>query len=128
MKKSILFLFLVFIAKHGEAKLQGQAAIDSMKIALQTAKEDTQRVMLLGNIAFTYNAINPEEGIKYGTEALGLAQKINWEQGIGLARYYRASNYLNTSKLPEALEDYLASLTYFEKQVTKINLPVPTVI
>ena len=68
MKKSIYLLiaFLILNIQFLIAQKQGQAKIDSLLQELPKAKEDTNKVNLLGALSFKYYPINPDEGIKYG--------------------------------------------------------------
>ena len=97
------------------AKLRGQARIDSLLQSLNKETPDTQRVKTLQQLSFEYSSMDPEKGIKFGNEAVLLAEKLNWEKGIASAHYYRGANFLYTSRLPEALDDYLKGLSYFER-------------
>lgn len=105
---------LIFESSYG-AKLRGQERIDSLLQSLNKETLDTQRVKTLGQLSFEYSSMDPEKGIKFGNEAVQLAEKLSWEKGIASSHYYRGANFLYTSRLPEALDDYLKALSYYER-------------
>ena len=121
MKKLFLLLLVLtgWWCEPAQAQLQGKARLDSLLAVLPSATADTQKIYLMAQISFSFNAINPDSGLLYGTMALNLARKINWEKGIGNSLYYRAANYLSKSAYPEALEDYLTALKFFESTGNK---------
>ena len=100
------------------AKLRGQARIDSLQQALNKETIDTQRVKTLSQLSFSYSSVDPEKGVKFGNEAVALAQKLNWEKGLCDAYYYRGANFIYTSRLPQALDDYLNALPFYERRRT----------
>lgn len=123
--KSLLLLCVLAVPFSGQAqqgKLRGQARIDSLLQSLNKETIDTLRVKTLSQLSFGYSSIDPEKGIKFGNEAVALAQKINWEKGLAAAYYYRGANFMYTSRLPEGLEDYLGALPYFEKTGDSVKM------
>lgn len=115
--KKILSLILLITALQVRAQMPAEK-IDSLKQLLTQQKEDTLKVTLLNEISFQISANNPQEGFKYGNEALDLANKLKWNSGIALAHRmiglsYHAkadfvnaiSNYLKEIKILEALQD-----------------------
>lgn len=120
MKRNCLILFTVLFViaisgRAGAQRLRGQARIDSLTTQLSKATADTHKIFLMSQISFEYGNRNPELGIKFGTEALELARKISWQRGIGNSLYYRGANFLYSGRYPEALDDYLGALRYFEQ-------------
>jgi len=126
MKKPILFILLMLLCGAGYTQKQGQAAIDSMLNDLPKAKEDTNRVILLNCLAFTYRLINPDEGIKYGQGALALATKLVWKKGIAWANDNLGVNYQHKSDYPKALEYFLSALKIFEETGEKYGIAKAT--
>lgn len=119
-----IFCLLSFVAatQASGAKLRGQARIDSLLQVLPKETADTQKVKILSLLSFDYSSMDPEKGIKFGNEAVALAEKINWEKGIASAHYYRGANYLYTARLPEALDDYLKGLPFFERTLDSAKM------
>ena len=118
MKKATLIFLLLTggIASKAQTQLRGQARIDSLLAILPKASDDTIKVNLLVDLSFTYYSINPDEGIRYGNEALSLAEHLQWERGIANAHSRLGVNYsFGKSDHPHALEHYLAALKLNEK-------------
>jgi adenylate cyclase len=119
MKQFLKFLLILLsslgVAGGGYAQKQGQAAIDSMLQALPKQKEDTSKANLLTALSFTYQTINPDEGIKYGRQALELTTKLQWEKGIGNANNRLGNNYYGKSDYLKAIEYYQEALKIFEE-------------
>ena len=108
-------LFVIFFAMPSHAQKQGQAAIDSMLKDLPKAKEDTNKVNLLNGLSFCYHNIKPDEGIKYGQQALDVATKLDWKKGIAGANNNLGNNYTNKSDYPQGLEYYQKALKLYEE-------------
>jgi tetratricopeptide (TPR) repeat protein len=107
MRKLFLLIILaVYAEKQLQAQLQGQPRIDSLLNETAKAKEDTNKVKLLIDFSHTYYSINPDEGLRFGKEALALAEKLNWKKGVGNASRTIAGNY------GYGKSDYTTALTY----------------
>ena len=109
MKRLLLLLLLSPVILL--AQKQGQGAIDSMLKKLPVTKEDTNKVKLLNALSFSYSYTDPDEGIKYGQQALGLATKLDWQSGLGRANNCLGINYYGKS-------DNIRALSYFSKAVS----------
>lgn len=115
MKKILSLVIVLLLANISSyAQKQGPELIDSLIHELSKAKADTIKVRYMSQISFAYSGINPDSGLIFGNRALDLAKKIKWEKGIGNAYYFRGSNYIALTKLPEALDDYFNAMRYFE--------------
>src|SRR6185503_8586488 len=116
--KIFLLTFLLFISfrNSASAQKQGQSRIDSLLVGTDSAKEDSNKVKLLVDLSFTYASIDPDEGIKYGKEALGLAKKLDWKKGIADANRTIGVNYsYGKSEYSTGLQYFLTSLKLFEE-------------
>src|SRR3989442_861053 len=87
MKRTFLFLLLSFLSIHVFAQKQGMAKIDSLQAVLKTAKEDTNKVNVLNEIAREFMNFNPDTSIVLSSGALQLAKKLNWQLGIGKSHH-----------------------------------------
>src|ERR1700733_15001086 len=96
-------VLLLFIPMLLHAKLQGQARVDSLLNELPKAKEDTNKVKLLNTLSFGLSFINPDEGMKYGTQGLKLGEYLKWEKGIAGAYNCLSNNYYQKSDYRGAL-------------------------
>jgi sensor histidine kinase YesM len=87
---TVIILLLPVLLK---AQLHKQKTIDSLLGAIANAKEDTNKVRLLNGLSFTYYSIDLKKGIVYGTQALQLAEKLQWKKGIERAYNALGANY-----------------------------------
>jgi len=108
MTRLLLVLLMLPFCCFGQK--EGQSMVDSILKVLPTTKQDTQRVSLLNDLSYSYHYINPEKGLKYGQEALQLAKKLNWANGIGKAYKNIGNNYSVNSDFKKALSFYEKSL------------------
>lgn len=116
MKKSILlFIFLLIPYLNAFTQIRGQPVIDSLLLVLPKSKEDTNKVNILSAISYNYPYINPDEGLKYGKQALELAEKLNWTRGIASASSAIGANYANRSEYAKALKFEYEALKIYEK-------------
>lgn len=115
----------LFIAVFGlcvciaNAQKQGQELLDSLLKVLPSAKEDTNKVQLLRNISFYYAYVNPDAGLKYGLQALALAENLKWKFGMAKACNSIAINFSAQSNNTKALEYYNKALKIFEESGSK---------
>ncbi len=112
----VCFSAISFLTPPVFAQKQGQALIDSLLKELPAKKEDTAKVKLLEKLSYEYTNVNPDEGIKYGKQALALAEQKKWEKGIAYANNSIGSNYDAKSDFPQAMDYYLKALTINEKR------------
>jgi tetratricopeptide (TPR) repeat protein len=116
LKKLFLVLVIFIAAQQSHAQQQGQAHIDSLLSQLPKSSEDTNKVKLLNDLSFTYNSIDPDEGLKYGNEGLQLAGKLNWKKGMAHANRSIGVNYAyGKSDYQQALEYYFKGLKLSEE-------------
>ncbi|MFI5172657.1 MAG: tetratricopeptide repeat protein [Chitinophagales bacterium] len=90
--------------------------IDSLKTAIAKTPADSNKVKLLVSLSFEYAYEQPDEGLKYGNEALALAKRINWKTGIGRANSVIGSNYVNKADYVNGLKYELEALKIFEQE------------
>jgi len=113
---SFFVLVILSTATQSHAQQQGQGRIDSLLSQLPQTSEDTNKVKLLNDLSFTYNSIDPEEGLKYGNEGLQLAEKLNWKKGMAHANRSIGVNYAyGKSDYQQALEYYFKGLKLSEE-------------
>ncbi len=109
---SIFFILLTFLAAAQKGE---QRVIDSLHRQLAGAREDTNKVRLLNDLASWYHTVDPVEGIKYGKEGLALAEELKWKPGIADASHGIGINYQYKSDYPTALEYDFKALKLFEE-------------
>ncbi len=107
------------VAKLGYAQ---SSKIDSLISILKSAKEDTNKVDLLNNLAEEYRFQKPDSAIIYGSKALVLAKKINWDIGIGYAEYCIGTIFFDRSNFPMSIDHCFKALATWESiQKTQNN-------
>src|SRR4051794_15945608 len=116
MRKLLLLIIIILWCGESQAQLQGQPLIDSLLSQLPKVNEDTNKVMMLNDLSLAYYSINPEEGLKFGKQALVLAEKLNWKKGMAYACKVIAGNYgYGKSDYAPALEYSLKGLQLFKE-------------
>lgn len=113
MKILSTILLLLFLNFSWNAFGQSAKEIDSLVTTLNSAKEDTNKILILDRLAHMHAQINPDKGIKWAGEALILATKLNWKTGIALAHFDLSVNYLAQGDKATALSHAEKSLQTF---------------
>ena len=75
---AFVFLFLFF----GSSRSQHQE-IDSLFTLLKQSQEDTTKVIILNRLAFRYYQTVPDTALLYARKAMSLAEKLDYQRGIG---------------------------------------------
>ncbi|MCD6011041.1 MAG: hypothetical protein K0Q79_903 [Flavipsychrobacter sp.] len=104
------------------ARLSGKALIDSLVEKLPNQKEDSNKVKLLNKLSNLYYNIDPGEGVKYGQQALALAEQLGWQKGIADANNRIGLNYCIKSDFPKALEHDFKALKLYEEIGNKTGI------
>lgn len=117
--KTLFYLFILFIPIKGFTQ---DSITDSLKNLLQITTKDSAKVDLLNSISYNLFASTPIEAIDFGTRAIELAKKINYQKGIAYAHkniglgYYMQGNFL------DVLENWENSLAVFESINDKLGV------
>tara|TARA_R110000868_G_scaffold344468_1_gene605482 strand:+ start:5809 stop:7836 length:2028 start_codon:yes stop_codon:yes gene_type:complete len=122
MKNKVLIYILLFASLSYAQNKEGQALIDSLLEELPRMKEDTLKVSLLNQLAFTYPRIYPNEGVKYAKEALNLSEKLNWKNGIAASYQSIAENLSADSDYKNALLNYETALSLTTNKKRKAQI------
>jgi len=112
---SACLLLCVLCTLPSYAQKEGQQLIDSLVRELPNSKEDTGKVKLLNALSNVYRLVNPYEGIRYGQEALDLAEQLEWKQGIAGAYSSLGYNYQYRSEYPAALDYFMKAMKIDEE-------------
>ena len=116
----LLSILLLFInCGNLFAQKQGQALIDSLVLELPKQKDDTTKVNILTSVSFIYYNISPDDGVKYGQQALELAMTLDWKKGLATAYNCIGVNYYRASDYPMALKYYQKALEVDEAMGNK---------
>ncbi len=123
--KLLLTSILIFVlfCNITHAQKQGQELIDSLVAELPNAIEDTSKVNLLNELSkfAGWRAHNYDTAFYYAQHAKHLAEKLNFKKGIANAYNNIGITYNIQRSLPEALENYLASLKIREEIGDKLG-------
>ena len=112
-KKCVPFL-LAFCAAVFNLSAQ-QQKIDSLLKIVQIAKEDTNKVIALNELAVQYRQIgNSEKGIQYEKIAIPLAKQLNYKKGEARANGNMGLLLNDLGRLDEAANHHRIALTIRE--------------
>ncbi|MBL4715235.1 MAG: tetratricopeptide repeat protein [Bacteroidia bacterium] len=92
-----------------------ESKADSLKSLISKSSEDTNKVILLMELAWVVNSIDPEECKTHAKEALKLSEKLGFKRGIGGAYNNIGIAHQNQGNYTKALENYYKSLKCFEE-------------
>ncbi|MBL7934970.1 MAG: SpoIIE family protein phosphatase [Bacteroidia bacterium] len=108
----LIVFFCILIGK----KVAGQGSnIDSCINVLKIAKEDTNKVILLDNIAWDISYTNLQKGIDYSQQAYELAKKLNYERAFSRIFNTQGAVYADMAETAKALTLFLEGLNYAKK-------------
>ncbi len=110
--KYILVFYAMIICNHTYAQLIN---IDSCLTVLKTAKDDTNKVLLLDVIAWEISYTNLQKGIDYSSQSYSLAKKLNYERAYAKICNTQAAIYTDMAEIPMALDLCLEGLKYAKK-------------
>jgi len=113
-KRIIILIAFVFLIENTFSQIQGIELIDSLKLQLSNAKEDTSQARILGKLSFLYYRFDTDSGVYYGQKALSLSEKLKWTTGIAFSYNYLGTNFAVKGNFPQALD-------YFNKSLVKYN-------
>lgn len=105
----LLLLFPLLLPAQDRKKL------DSLETALRTAK-DTNRVIVLKELAYYQRNNDPEKAMSCANEAIALAKKLRYENGIFDATMQKGLVYYNTGGFDSALACFEISRHIAEQQ------------
>ena len=112
MKKIItLFLLLTFLMLCIVGKSQSTTTLESLEIKLKTSKQDTNKINILNSLSEKTEHINPNLALKYGEEALKLAEKLIYKKGIAEAFINIGYFYYYKGETTKALDFYNKALS-----------------
>jgi class 3 adenylate cyclase/tetratricopeptide (TPR) repeat protein len=111
LKSLCSFLLLAIIAHNSFGQLK---EIDSIKLAIRSAKEDTNKVNSLLLLSKKYFNEEPEEAIKIANQARNLAEKIKFKKGEAYALKNIGIGYYMQGKYLETFEHWNISMKCFD--------------
>ena len=111
----LLSVLLLIPVRHFAQAKQGKALADSLSEAIPAMANDTNKVNALIKLSKTLYTTSPEQGIKFGQQALQLAEEQKWIKGQAAANIAIGANHEQRSDLTKALASYFAGLKLYEQ-------------
>ena len=116
MKKIVFFLVLSFFnTVYNHAQVINSSTIDSLKIELSIATQDTIRASLMAEICQYYKWNRPDSAIHYGNKALLLAKQIKFPKAEIRALEGMVLTHLTIGNDSRALQINLEGIKIAEK-------------
>ncbi len=88
---------------------------DSLTHKLAIATQDTSRVLIMTDLSFKYRLSKLDSAMKYGQQALALAQQIKYSKGEAMALNNLGYGYRELGDLPKALDFVLKGMRIAEE-------------
>ncbi len=115
MQKQFLIIIIHYTFLIVNCSLAGaQSKIDSLKIEFIIAN-DTNKVIILNNLAKECWEVNTDTAMKYANEGLYLGRKIGFQRGIATSYHLIGIIYRMQAKYIEALDFYEKSSEIFKE-------------
>ncbi len=112
MKKLSVTIFLALICSFGFAQ---NKLTDSLTHQLAIAKNDMNRVLIMAELSHKFRLTKLDSAMKYGQQALILAQQIKFLKGEASALCSLSSLYRETGELPKALDLAIKAMNIAEE-------------
>ena len=110
MNKSLInILGVIFIFILSWYPMVAQVSVDSLENRLKTVN-GIDKVDVLNELYKAYRNNEPIKALNYTQGALQLAEKINYQKGIGISLNNLGVHYKNLGNYDKALDFYLQSL------------------
>ena len=123
---SCFFLPLLLTGNHGGAayaQKQGKEWTDSLQIVLQKNQQDTNRINALNELSTANLGYKHyDTAIYLAQNALQLAQKLNYKNGIADAYHNIGNIHKDQSNYPDAIKHYSAALKIYESIEDKYGI------
>ncbi|HEY5125391.1 MAG TPA: tetratricopeptide repeat protein [Ignavibacteria bacterium] len=112
MKKYFVFIVLLILISH--TNYAQNNTTDSLKQLLLKEKSDTNRVLILAALAYTYSASKPDSTILLSQQGLTLARELKFSKGEARCLNQIGISFEITGNYPKALEILLQALKIYE--------------
>jgi serine phosphatase RsbU (regulator of sigma subunit) len=89
--------------------------VDSALQVLKTSKEDTNKVLLLSDIAWDVSYQNLQKGIEYSQQSVNLAEKLQFEKQYCHVYHVMGAIYADMAEQGKALNLFLKAIRYGKK-------------
>jgi signal transduction histidine kinase len=122
MKNSVFLLCLFIVSHLSFSQKMEQKKIDSLIVVLTLTKEDTTKVKLLNKISEYLQYTDSKKALKYGENALKLAQTIHYQKGIGDSYNNLGLIYWTKTDNVRSLLSLYKAIDIYEKLDYKLGL------
>jgi signal transduction histidine kinase len=113
--KEIAFLFFIIPLVHGSPEVSyTQNQEDTLSVVLQS-RRDSSRIQLLLSLCWELRNASPEESIKYGTEAIDLADRHKDYNSLAKAYSFVGVAYRIMGKYSKSVDFYYKGLEIADK-------------
>lgn len=116
MQKKWLLVLLFLAGTAAIAQQEPEKTIEMLLKELTAAKEDTNKVKLLGEAGVAFASSDIQQSLRYFKEALTLSEKLNYRDGISENNYMIGRIYTMIPKPDSALKYYAVSLEMEKKK------------
>jgi tetratricopeptide (TPR) repeat protein len=108
----------------GMSVLAQNNTINELKKKLKSAKEDTNKVILLNDICWELAPIDPVSGTQYGEKAIVLAKKLNYFVGSIDAKRYVGRSYNFSGDSKKSINYLTLALEEANAHMDKLSLAI----
>jgi tetratricopeptide (TPR) repeat protein len=112
LKKILLLLLTLCLSDETYAQITN---IDSLEAVLGNEKQDTTRILLMNDLAYSYVMTKPEKSEALAFEALELSRRIGYLKGEAKSLNMIANEYRRKGNTLKAMEILLQALKINEK-------------
>jgi signal transduction histidine kinase len=112
MKKILFSILLLYLCAYSRGQTK---AIDSLKQLLLTAKDDTNKVILLASLSNRYNFSFADTAVMYAQQGLQLARKINFDREEAFCLMVLGSALTTLGTYSNALDFLYQSISLADK-------------
>ena len=117
MRKILPAVFIICSLQcHAQSKI-----IDQLRIVLQSAKADNNKVNTLNTLAYLFRSNDPDTAIYFANEAIALATGLDNKTGIINAYLYKGIATKNLGNFEEALKNDMAALSMCDQLLASDN-------
>ncbi|MBL4735017.1 MAG: tetratricopeptide repeat protein [Flavobacteriales bacterium] len=102
-KHAILIWVIIFIGYGQNSCAQNSSVFDSLREAMETAENDTDRIRSILLMAERYVRIDPDSSRKLAENALELSHELHWSKGVSDAHHIIGYSYYAMGDLDSAL-------------------------
>lgn len=119
----LLPICLLCIACSWVSIVQAQTpGIDSLKSVVGQSNEDSSKVNTLIALSSQFLNVDLQEAIRYGTEAVTLAEQISYKKGEAYGYKAIGIGHITQGNYPEAAVQFQHSLALFEEMEFKVGI------